>query len=226
MWRSCNRANFSGRCILVFIVACFVVSINSETVLVGTFHHVTGCPHCMGLWNGLKSVRPSVRPSVCLSHLALLPVWVPQAGDTNRLLHGSFSIHIHSNTAVSSSNCFSRRSRLNAEYYTASLRVFDSFLPRDATLARYLLSSCVCLSQAGIVPKRTDESSYFTTRRYPSAVYCRPIAYMPWPCVRLCLSLSVLVCPFVTSRSSIEAAVTDRAGFGTEAFVHLLYIVF
>jgi len=173
-----------------------------------------------------SEVRPSVRPSVCLSHLALLPVWVPQAGDTNRLLHGSFSIHIHSNTAVRSSNCFSRRSRLNAEYYTASLRVFDSFLPRDAILARYLLSSCVCLSQAGIVPKRRDESSYFITRRYPSAVYCRPIAYMPWPCVRLCLSLSVLVCPFVTSRSSIKAAVTDRAGFGMEAFVHLLYIVF
>ena len=35
------------------------------------------------------------------------------------------------------------------------------FLPRDAMLARYLLSSCVCLSQAGTVSKRLDESSWF-----------------------------------------------------------------
>jgi len=46
------------------------------------------------------------------------------------------------------------------------------YLPRDAVLARYLLSSCVRLSvrvsQAGIVSKRMDESSWFLARKLPS----------------------------------------------------------
>ena len=63
-------------------------------------------------------------------------------------------------------------------------------LPPDATLARYTLSSCVrlfvCLSvrpsQAGIVSKRLDESSWFLARR-PLSVYptlrCKEIWVSP-----------------------------------------------
>ena len=32
-------------------------------------------------------------------------------------------------------------------------------LPRDAMLARYMLSSCICLSQASTVPKRLNVGS-------------------------------------------------------------------
>jgi len=45
------------------------------------------------------------------------------------------------------------------------------FLPLDAILARYMLSSVclsVCPSQAGIVSKRQDESSWFLPRMLPS----------------------------------------------------------
>jgi len=44
------------------------------------------------------------------------------------------------------------------------------FLPLDATLPRCLLSLClsVCTSQAGIVSKRLDKSSWFLARRLPS----------------------------------------------------------
>jgi len=46
------------------------------------------------------------------------------------------------------------------------------FLPRDAMLARYMLSLCVCLSvrlsvclsQTGIVSKRVEESRLFLAR--------------------------------------------------------------
>jgi len=45
-------------------------------------------------------------------------------------------------------------------------------LPRDAMLARYLLSSCVrlsvCSSQAGVVSKRLDESSWLSAWRLSS----------------------------------------------------------
>jgi len=54
-----------------------------------------------------------------------------------------------------------------------------SFLQLDATLVWYMLSACVCpsvcLSQAGIVSKRLDESSWFWARRlrstYPTLCY-------------------------------------------------------
>jgi len=46
-----------------------------------------------------------------------------------------------------------------------------AFLPSDALLARYLLSSCVrpsaCPSQAGIISKRLDKSSWFVAWRLP-----------------------------------------------------------
>ena len=58
------------------------------------------------------------------------------------------------------------------------------FIPRDAMLAWYMLSSCVrpsvgpsvclsaCPSHAGVVSKRLDESSWFLARRtYPTLCY-------------------------------------------------------
>ena len=55
-------------------------------------------------------------------------------------------------------------------------RNVTQFLPRDAMLARYLLSSCVSLSvrpsvrpsQAGIASKRLHKSSWYSARRLPS----------------------------------------------------------
>jgi len=65
------------------------------------------------------------------------------------------------------------------------------FLPRDAMLARYLLSSCVRLSvrlsQAGTVSKRLDESSCVLAWRIPSTC--------PTPCckeIRLSPKIRVL----------------------------------
>ena len=53
-----------------------------------------------------------------------------------------------------------------------SLLFASPFLPRGAMLKRYLLSSCVRLSvrpsQAEILSKRLDESSWFLARRLPS----------------------------------------------------------
>jgi len=66
------------------------------------------------------------------------------------------------------------------------LDYFIRFLPRDATLARYLLSSCVCPSvrpsQAGIVSKRLAESSWVSARRLPSTyptLSCKEIRVSP-----------------------------------------------
>ena len=54
-----------------------------------------------------------------------------------------------------------------------------SFLQLDATLVRYMLSArvcpSVCLSQAGIVSKRLDESSWFWARRLRST--CPTLCY-------------------------------------------------
>jgi len=50
-------------------------------------------------------------------------------------------------------------------------RMVVKFLPRDAMLARYMLSSCfpsVRPSQAGIASKPLDESSWFLSRKIPS----------------------------------------------------------
>ena len=66
------------------------------------------------------------------------------------------------------------------------------FLPRDALLARYMLSSCVRLyvhlSQAGIVWKRLDESSWFLAWRLPST-------YSTLCCKEICVSPKIRILP-------------------------------
>jgi len=55
------------------------------------------------------------------------------------------------------------------------------FLLRDAMLVQYLLSSCVCPSQARIVSKRLDESSWVVICRPPftySTLLCKEIGYL------------------------------------------------
>ena len=55
------------------------------------------------------------------------------------------------------------------------------FLLRDAMLVQYLLSSCVCPSQARIVSKRLDESSWVMICRPPftySTLLCKEIGYL------------------------------------------------
>jgi len=106
----------------------------------------------------------SVRPSVCMSLSSRLSNFDPclrrRGGQEISIDCGSR----RRRTADASSECrvVSRHRMLNADLFSPI-----QYLPRDAMLARYLLSSCVrpsvrpsvCPSQAGrpIVPKRLDE---------------------------------------------------------------------
>jgi len=77
------------------------------------------------------------------------------------------------------------------------------FLPRDAMLARYLLSSCVRLSvrlsQAGTVSKRLDESSCVLAWRIPSTC--------PTPCCKeIRLSPKIRVLPPGTLSQTVRTS--------------------
>ena len=70
----------------------------------------------------------------------------------------------------------------NYQLVTCLTELSVGFLPCDAMLVQYMLSSCVrlsvCLSQAGIVSKRPEESSCFLARRLPSTyptLFCKEI---------------------------------------------------